>query len=253
MRIESFEVQGATVGCEGCHGNGEAHAEEGDPELIRGFDPEVDSSGTCQSCHARKALYEWPASTHAAEDVGCLDCHGVHTESAPLDTCQTCHGDVTTQFQMYSAHPIRVGKMSCSSCHDPHVANEAMLVNNHLRTNDLCFECHQDKEGPYIFEHAPVQEDCSNCHVPHGTVVNNLLTANEPALCLQCHDFHFHAGYRASDSEHVDVGGIEKENPLGNRGFNIAMTTSCTQCHSHIHGSDTPSQATPGQGRGLTQ
>lgn len=38
MRIGSFEVQGRGVGCEGCHGPGEAHVEEGDPGLIRRFE-----------------------------------------------------------------------------------------------------------------------------------------------------------------------------------------------------------------------
>ena len=37
MRIQPFEVSGRQVGCEGCHGDGEAHMEEGDPALIRTF------------------------------------------------------------------------------------------------------------------------------------------------------------------------------------------------------------------------
>ena len=37
MRIQPFEVQGRAVGCEGCHGDGVAHAEEGDPSSIRTF------------------------------------------------------------------------------------------------------------------------------------------------------------------------------------------------------------------------
>jgi hypothetical protein len=88
--------------------------------------------------------------------------------------------------------------------------------------------------------------------VPHGSVADNLLAANEPTICLQCHEFHFHAGYRASDDEEVDVGGIPRENPLGAQGFNRAMTTKCTQCHQRIHGSDLPSQTVAGGGRGLT-
>ena len=50
----------------------------------------------------------------------------------------------------------------------------------------------------------------------------------------------------------MEVGGFERENPFGARGFNIAFTTSCTQCHIKIHGSDLPSQTVPGMGRGLT-
>jgi len=37
MMIESFEVGGRAVGCEGCHGDGTQHMDEGDPALIRTF------------------------------------------------------------------------------------------------------------------------------------------------------------------------------------------------------------------------
>ena len=43
------------------------------------------------------------------------------------------------------------------------------------------------------FEHEPVFEGCDGCHAPHGAVANNLLVQNEPFLCLQCHQPHFHS------------------------------------------------------------
>ena len=253
LRIESFEVQGGAVGCEGCHGAGGAHVEDGEATSLQTFavDDEA-ASASCMECHRSKHVSAWPASLHAAEGVGCVTCHAVHAEAEPEATCNQCHAEAVTQFRLPSHHPLREGKMACASCHDVHSATEFMLANRQ-RGNDLCFECHQDKEGPFIFEHAPVQEDCSICHVPHGSVANNLLRANEPMLCLQCHDFHFHAGYRSADAAEVDVGGIERDNPMGARGFNIAFTTSCTDCHSRVHGSDTPSQTISGQGKGLIQ
>lgn len=251
MRVEEFEAGGQEVGCEGCHGPGSTHAEETDPELIRRFDAgEATGEEACLSCHQTVHLTGWRASTHALEDVSCLDCHSEHEESAPESTCTSCHAEEVARFRLPSHHPVREGKMSCASCHDVHGNTEAQLRTK-MRKNDLCFDCHQDKEGPFIFEHAPVQEDCGLCHDAHGTVANNLLTANEPVVCLQCHEFHFHAGYRSSDDHEVDVGGIERENPFGPDGFNIAFTTNCTQCHSGHHGSDSPSQ-TVTSGAGLT-
>ena len=254
MQIQSFEVQGREVGCEGCHGPGKLHMEESDPEMIRTFAEGAEySTKVCMDCHATKNLPEWDASIHALEAVACTDCHGVHGKrNKPNEACTACHADTRAQFELPSRHPLREGKMSCSSCHNPHSATDFMLKTR-LRKNDVCYTCHQSTEGPFIFEHPPVQEDCSLCHLPHGSVANNLLTANEPTLCLQCHDFHFHSGYRPPEEDPVDVGGFERHNPFGHEGFRVAYTTNCTGCHARIHGSDVPSQATTNYGKGLTQ
>jgi len=251
MRIRSFEAAGREVGCEACHGPGSLHVEEADPELIGRFGAD-DYAGTeaCLECHQSTHLTTWRASTHAIEEVGCVSCHSVHQRSEPEASCRSCHLEEVARFNLPSHHPVREGKMGCASCHDVHGATEALLKTE-FRGNDLCFDCHQDKEGPFIFEHPPALEDCATCHEPHGSVADNLLVANEPVVCLQCHEFHFHAGYRAADAAEVDVGGFERENPFGAEGFNIAFTTNCTQCHSGHHGTDSPSQ-TVTSGAGLT-
>ena len=250
MRIKSFEVYGRDVGCVGCHGSGEAHMEEGDAELINTFQKAEDFT-VCIDCHQTKGMAEWSASTHAMEGITCTECHSIHTRNNPLDSCKRCHADVYQEFEMPNHHPVREGKMTCTDCHDPHLATEAQL-RTHTRLNDLCFTCHQDKEGPFIFEHEPVVEDCRLCHLPHGSVADNLLTANEPMLCLQCHELHFHADL-ISPTGPTDVGGREFENPWGEDGMTMAFTSQCSQCHSQIHGTDLPSQTVSGAGRGLVR
>jgi len=238
-------------GCEGCHGNGAQHAAEGDPSLIRNPEEATDWNGVCLDCHKKK-LGEWGVSRHHSEDVACTECHQVHEPKRSATTaCNNCHQDVVARTQMPSHHPIREGYMSCASCHDVHSANE-MALKTKQRVNDLCTSCHQAVEGPFIFEHQPVQEDCRSCHDPHGTVSEPLLVANQPALCLQCHDIHFHAGYEASETP-LEFGGQHRYSPFGGESFNVGFTTKCTQCHSRIHGTDLPSNSFTGGGRGLTR
>jgi DmsE family decaheme c-type cytochrome len=249
MRIEPFEVGGRVVGCEGCHGDGAQHMEAGgDASLIKTFAP--DSEGTaCLECHQTRGLPEWHASTHAQEEVSCSNCHSIHTAKKPLSACLECHSDVVTQFQLPYHHPVKEEMMTCTSCHNPHAGTEKQLI-THERTNELCFNCHQDKQGPFIFEHDPVQEDCMICHNPHGTVSRGLLNMGEPALCLQCHDFHFHAGYKAVD-ELTLPSGVTHTSSNGAYSFNAGFATRCTACHLRVHGSDLPTQGTPSSGRGL--
>ena len=252
-RIRSFEVGGATTGCAACHGDTAAHLESGDTAGLHVFgeDPAADTD-VCLACHGTRGASEWHASIHANE-LACTDCHSVHTRTAPDATCTSCHPEVGAQLHAPSHHPIREGGMTCASCHDVHRATEAALKTD-MRANDLCISCHADKEGPFIFQHAPVEEDCMICHTPHGSVANNLLTANEPFLCMQCHEMHFHGGFRTVDEEGtVNVGGIPRANVEGEYGFVKAFGTRCTQCHTRIHGSDLPSNSVPGQGANLTR
>ncbi|MCP4896905.1 MAG: cytochrome C, partial [bacterium] len=87
------------------------------------------------------------------------------------------------------------------------------------------------------------------------SVANNLLTANEPMLCLQCHEIHFHAGLKSPEGS-IEIGLInprEYENPQGMYSMNATFTTRCSQCHSQVHGSDLPSNSLAGGGHGMTR
>jgi DmsE family decaheme c-type cytochrome len=141
--------------------------------------------------------------------------------------------------------------MSCSSCHTPH-GSSIGLVKSQENLAELYLSCHTQYQGPFIFEHDSVMEGCDTCHVPHGSVANNLLAQNEPFLCLQCHEFHFHAALLSPDGP-IDVGGTEYENPFGDQSMNVAFTTKCSQCHSQVHGTDLPSQTVSGGGHGMVR
>jgi DmsE family decaheme c-type cytochrome len=169
------------------------------------------------------------------------------------ELCFQCHPQQRAKLMLTSRHPVREGRMSCSSCHDPHGGQpgEAMIKTAE-RVNDLCDSCHASKQGPFIFEHQPVEESCLTCHDPHGTVANNLLKQGEPFVCLQCHEMHFHAARVTPGTPfYLPAGG--SQNPNGVTGFQQAYNTKCTACHSRVHGSDLPSQGVTGRGKALTR
>ena len=74
---------------------------------------------------------------------------------------------------------------SCMSCHEAHASASRMLLPKD--TPALCFDCHAEKRGPYLWEHAPAAEDCGNCHNPHGSNQPGMLSMRAPLLCQSCH------------------------------------------------------------------
>ncbi len=258
-RLRSFEFRGTPGGCESCHGPGAKHMDSGNPSDIYQFGEKESETDNlqCLRCHRTDSFANWYHGEHARNGVACVDCHDIHKGKgkAPKDQmtlCAKCHSDVKAQMYYPSHHPVREGKMECTSCHNPHGDSAAGDLRTSERRNDLCLTCHTRYQGPFIFEHAPVVEDCMICHNPHGTAANNLLKQNEPFLCLQCHTAHFHTAREGETMARTSPAG-SVDNRWGEAGFARAFGTRCTQCHNQIHGSDLPSQATSSQGGNLTR
>jgi DmsE family decaheme c-type cytochrome len=277
-RLSEFQYPGPARDCEACHGPGEAHAESNEPADIVVPYPDLGpkASEPCLECHQTGHLMNWKHSPHSATDVACVSCHQLHPEratpallsQAAPDLCFTCHEDQKAQFYLPSHHPLKEGFMTCLSCHNPHSDSFAgVTITESAR--DLCLTCHMQYQGPFIFDHSPVEEGCELCHNPHGSVANNLLQQNEPFLCLQCHQPHFHAGLKGFEGSYSTQTGYpgnpnvdvwqDYEGYDGLSGISHVdamkrvMLTKCTQCHQTIHGSDLPAQSIPGQGRALTR
>jgi DmsE family decaheme c-type cytochrome len=245
--------------CETCHGSATAHIESGDPKDIVNPARAESSDGNelCLTCHNTNRLADWPTSHHSAGDISCAACHTIHgtganslKKSTPA-LCYDCHADVRAASMLPSHHPIAEGKLDCLDCHGAHGETGRMAMENTGR--ELCFSCHADKEGPFVFEHAPVMEDCSICHSPHGTVADNLLKQTEPTLCLSCHAMHFHASIEGVDGAFTDPMDRTRDGVSTPDGWKKGMLTKCTQCHTQIHGSDLPSQSVSTGGTGLTR
>lgn len=229
--------------CETCHGPGSLHVNAGGDKTNPGFatmkDPKKLSakavSETCFQCHKDTGRSHWKGSAHERADVSCLECHSVHNAKSKhagliqknaSETCYQCHKDVKAQMRRSAHMPVEEGKMDCSSCHDSHGSGTPKQLKA-SSTNQLCYGCHQDKRGPFVWDHMPVRENCSNCHHPHGSHYDKMLIAKQPFLCQRCHAYTRHPGtlYDGNDAKN------QRSQIFGQ---------SCYACHSNIHGSNHP-------------
>ena len=233
----------AGLQCEACHGPGAKHADGGDTNAINSHKdsswvPVRDRNKVCLACHQGNARMGWHGSAHDANNVACASCHKVHAERDPVlakatqpEACYKCHKQQRADFHKPSAHPVRFGSLACSDCHSAHGSNApAMLVQPTV--NQTCTTCHAEKRGPFLWEHAPVAENCTLCHTPHGSVRRFLLTKTPPLLCQQCHTVAGHPAVARTGAALPQGGGV---------GAGFVLAGSCTNCHSQVHGSNHPS------------
>jgi len=232
----------AAHGCESCHGPGQAHIDDPDNGKIRKIKEmtPAESSQICLSCHNRGNHAGWEGSGHERRKLSCTTCHSVHSPKSlerqlvkPTQTelCATCHRVQVAKTERAVAHmPVREGKLSCSSCHNPHgsISNvKALKVGSSVA--ETCMSCHTEMRGPMLWEHAPVKENCATCHDPHGSSNDRMLVVRMPMLCQRCHVATRHPA-TIYDNNAITV---NKSNRMFGR--------SCVNCHSNIHGSNHPS------------
>ena len=218
-RLAAFETKPSmeTDGCEACHGPGSKHIEEEDPEYIINpakLEP-AQASAICSRCHTDGETMDWRGSEHALNDVSCVKCHAVHGNKDKV------------------AYRDKLGYRH------KHVKDTLLKKPE----PELCFTCHKDIMAKTNYpNHHPIKEGkmvCSECHNPHGSMVEPLLRTDERKneLCFKCHmdkqgPFTF---------EHAPV--VEDcticHNPHGTVADNLLKQNEpflCLQCHGiHFH------------------
>jgi DmsE family decaheme c-type cytochrome len=225
--------------CETCHGNAEKHMGTGKAEDIINPAklPSEQANATCLKCHSGdQHVFAWKGGSHDRKDMSCLSCHNVHHAKSPEkmlaaftveDTCLRCHTEQRKALFQRSTHLFRTEqrnmKVGCASCHNPHGGEGEKMLLNHT-VNNLCYTCHAEKRGPFLWEHPPVRENCMNCHSPHGSNNTKLLTARASLSCQQCH-IHMLPRHSTTAGKPLDIWSL-------NRG--------CINCHAQVHGSNHP-------------
>ena len=239
-KAQNANTPAATNGqtCETCHGPGQKHVESGSKADIKRFAAlsAREANDTCLSCHNKGAHEKWQGSMHDARNVSCVSCHSVHnpkSEKAQLktvtasQTCETCHKQEAMKVKKSGHMPLREGKMDCISCHSPHGSNNVRMLKTGNTINEACASCHAEKRGPFLWEHAAGRENCASCHDPHGSNNDRMLVAKVPMLCQRCHVSSGHPPV-VYDSAQLAAG----SNRMVGRG--------CVNCHSQLHGSNSP-------------
>ena len=231
-------------GCESCHGPGAQHVEKGGGRGVAIFifnkkiSP-IERSAKCLACHEEsRQLTNWSMSRHKTADVSCDHCHSIHTvgmeknllKMKEVEVCFACHKNIRAQTNKQSHHPIREGRMRCNDCHNPHGSFDLRMMLKADSVNELCYQCHTEKRGPFAFEHPPVPENCLICHQAHGSNHSYLLEKKTPQLCQSCHNVAFHQTYPFNKQDT-----FRGTAPFFKGGL---VGRSCRNCHTNIHGSN---------------
>ena len=248
--IASGKEKPENTGCESCHGPGAAHVEaRGGKATILAFSQMQPKQilDNCLRCHAETlSRANIRRSSHTENDVVCTNCHSIHKSPVPkfllasvqTELCYGCHADVRSQFSMPFKHRVNEGAMVCSDCHNPHGTfqptwrngERPRMVKQALNNEEPCLKCHEEKRGPFVYEHPPVRvEGCEACHYAHGSANSRLL--RRPVvftMCLECHNGA--PGFGRT--------GFGDPVPVSFHDLRSSRFHNCTNCHSHIHGSN---------------
>lgn len=204
------------IGCENCHGPGETHvatAEMGEPSSI--VNPAKLSAwlsnNICMSCHqtgdarvlkAGKTYRDFRPGQQL-QDTLSIFIVPFNRASAPKDDLLEHY----LSMRLSKCYLKSGGKLSCITCHDPHVQPSAQQASEHFRQK--CLTCHTEKSCAVplsIRQRKTPPDDCAGCHMPkrNVTMISHSVLTNHRIVAQSEEPFPDVAFHLAGD-RHPDL------------------------------------------------
>lgn len=202
-----FSYSEAGIGCEGCHGPGRAHANQGDKSKIASGA----GSDNCGRCHIAGGEQGIPELASTAAALASRNKPGMNLADIPglklpsIDAKKLWPAPDERHRRTYlmwaaSRHATSATPASCVSCHDPH--NSANPFQLTMNVEKLCESCHTQRailqgKGARGIEdtrsfHSGV--NCASCHMSERNHLMRLIRPDAPDLkgaridtCTGCH------------------------------------------------------------------
>lgn len=182
-RIDHFPsppLMEIAIGCERCHGPGEQHVKYRQSKSVTGPDPIINPSrlapaerdAVCSQCHLQgvERVLRYGRSNvdfRPGQKIG--DNWTVFLNSSSVDSADSA--DLVTQVEQMQASRCYLeskGKMSCTSCHDPH--DSPAENDRHSFYRARCETCHSERGctvTPVERDRPPASGSCIICHMPN--------------------------------------------------------------------------------------
>ena len=179
------------IGCENCHGPGEAHIAAAEMASPMGSitNPAKLSSwladNICMSCHqtgdarvlqAGKTYRDFRPGAELDDTLG-IFLVPFGRDSAPKDDLLEHY----LSMRLSKCYLRSGGRLSCISCHDPHVQPSPSDAPEYFRKK--CLACHSEKSCALplsLRQHKTPPDDCAGCHMPkrNVTVISHSVLTN---------------------------------------------------------------------------
>jgi hypothetical protein len=178
------------IGCENCHGPGETHiasAEIGSPSSIVNpakLSPWL-STNICMSCHQTgnaRVLKEGKQYGDFRPGQNLQDTLSIFL--VPFDRASAPKDDLLEHYlsmRLSKCYQNSGGKLSCITCHDPHVQPSAQQAPEYF--HQKCLTCHTEKSCAIPLptrQRKTPPDDCTGCHMPKRdvTVISHSVLTN---------------------------------------------------------------------------